>query len=101
MNKIIKRIIIAAVVFSAVACSLKEEPTSFVNKHNFYKTKDQCYAALNVCYAQFNNIYKANFMIAVEGCTDLWHSKSSSGDASLSSVGAFPASVVAISASPS
>lgn len=83
MNKIIKRIIIAAVVFSAVACSLKEEPTSFVNKHNFYKTKDQCYAALNVCYAQFNNIYKANFMIAVEGCTDLWHSKSSSGDASL------------------
>ena len=83
MTKILKNMIFAATVLLAASCSLKEEPTSFVNKHNFYKTKDQCYAALNVCYAQFNNIYKANFMIAIEGCTDLWHSKSSSGDASL------------------
>ncbi len=82
MKKILKNMIFAATVLSVAACSLIEEPTSFVDKHNFYKTKGQCYAALNVCYAQFNNIYKANFMIAVEGCTDLWYSESSAGDAS-------------------
>lgn len=83
MKKMIKKMFFAALMFSAAACSLMEEPTSFVNKHNFYKTADQCYAALNVCYAHFNNIYVANYMLATEGCTDLWYSESSAGDASL------------------
>ena len=82
MNKILKNMIFAAMIVSAAACSLKEEPTSFVNKHNFYKTPLQCQASLNRCYAHLNNIFVANFMIAIEGCTDLWNSQSSSGDSS-------------------
>ena len=83
MKNILRNIILAAVSVSAAACSLKEEPTSFVNKETFYQTADQCYAALNACYAPFNNIYVADFMIATEACTDLWQSKSSAGDSSL------------------
>lgn len=90
MKKILKNLMFAAVVFSAAACSLKEEPTSFVNKHNFYKTPLQCQAALNRCYAHLNNIFVANFMIASEGCTDLWYSRSESGDSSLDVMPAKP-----------
>lgn len=83
MKNVLRNIILAATLVGLSACSLKEEPTSFVNKHTFYQTKDQCYAALNACYAPFNNIYVADFMIATEACTDLWKSSSSAGDSSL------------------
>ena len=59
MKKILKNVMFAAVMSFAAACSLKEEPTSFVNKHNFYQTVDQCYAVLNSCYAPLNSIYMA------------------------------------------
>ena len=83
MKKILKNVMFAAVMSFAAACSLKEEPTSFVNKHNFYQTVDQCHAVLNSCYAPLNSIYMADFMIATEACTDLWFSNSSAGDATL------------------
>ena len=83
MKAIFRYILIAAAVAAAASCSLKEEPTSFVNKHNFYENQDQCYAALNACYIPLNSIYTSNFMIAVEGCTDLWQSNSSTVDSSL------------------
>ena len=83
MKKILKNMMFAAIMSVAVSCSLKEEPTSFVNKHNFYQTVDQCYAVLNSCYAPLNSIYMADFMIATEACTDLWFSNSSAGDATL------------------
>ena len=50
MKAIFKNILIALTIVSAASCSLKEEPTSFVNKHNFYENQDQCHAALNACY---------------------------------------------------
>lgn len=83
MKGILKNILLASVLCLAASCSLKEEPTFFVNKHNFYKTVDQCKASLNACYAPLNNIYVADFMIATEACSDLWRSSSSSGDSSL------------------
>lgn len=83
MKRILKNILLASVLCLAASCSLKEEPTFFVNKHNFYKTTDQCKASLNACYAPLNNIYVADFMIATEACSDLWRSSSSSGDSSL------------------
>lgn len=83
MKRILNNILLASVLCLAASCSLKEEPTFFVNKHNFYKTVDQCKAALNSCYAPLNNIYVADFMIATEACSDLWRSSSSSGDSSL------------------
>ena len=83
MKKILKYIMIAAVLPLAAACSLKEEPTSFVDKHNFYQNTDQCYAALNACYIPLNSIYNSNFMIVTEACTDIWQSGSSTVDSSL------------------
>ena len=83
MKNILRSIIITAFLPLAASCSLKEEPTSFVNKDNFYETQDQCYAALNACYIPLNSIYTANFMIVTEGCTDLWQSGSSTVDSSL------------------
>lgn len=83
MKNVLRNILITAILPLAAACSLKEEPTSFVNKHNFYETQDQCYAALNACYIPLNSIYTANFMIVTEGCTDIWQSGSSTVDSSL------------------
>lgn len=83
MKTILRNLFILAVAGIAASCSLKEEPTSFVNKHNFYENRDQCYAALNACYIPFNSIYTSNYMIVVEGCTDLWQSNSSTVDSAL------------------
>lgn len=83
MKTIIRNLFIVAALALVASCSLKEEPTSFVNKHNFYENQDQCYAALNACYIPLNSIYTSNFMIAVEGCTDLWQSNSSTVDSAL------------------
>ena len=83
MNNTIRNIFVAALFVFAAACSLKEEPTSFVNKHNFYENRDQCYAALNACYIPFNSIYISDFMLVTESCTDIWQSNSSAVDASL------------------
>ena len=69
MKTIIRNLFIVATLALVASCSLKEEPTSFVNKHNFYENQDQCYAALNACYIPLNSIYTSNFMIAVEGPT--------------------------------
>lgn len=83
MKKILKNMIFATAFLSVAACSLKEEPTSFVNKHNFYQTAEQCKSALNACYTPLNAIYVSDFMIAVEACSDLWSSGSSAGDSSV------------------
>ncbi len=83
MNRILKKLLFASLLCLTASCSLKEEPTFFVNKHNFYKNVEQCHAALNACYAPLNNIYVADFMIATEACSDLWRSSSSAGDSSL------------------
>ena len=47
MKRYIRNTILTSFLIVFAACSLKEEPTSFVNKYNFYENKDQCYAALN------------------------------------------------------
>ena len=81
--KVLRNTLIIACLFLFAGCSLKEEPTSFVNKENFYENVDQCYASLNSCYIPLNSIFNANFMIVTEGCTDLWQSGSSTVDSSL------------------
>ena len=70
-------------VFSLWGCSLEEKPTSFVNRDTFYKTVEQANSALTACYMPLNNVYKANFLLAVEACTDIWYSTSSTVDSSL------------------
>ena len=72
---------LAALVFSA--CNLQEEPDSFVDHETFYENVMQCRAAVNSCYNSMKPIFTANYMMAVEGCTDLWYCTSSTVDAIL------------------
>lgn len=72
---------LAALVFSA--CNLQEEPDSFVDHNTFYENVMQCRAAVNSCYNSMKPIFTANYMMAVEGCTDLWYCTSSTVDAIL------------------
>ena len=65
------------------SCSLEEKPTSFVNGDNYFETETQCISALNGCYLPLSSIYSANYEIAVEGCTDIWYTNSSTVDACL------------------
>lgn len=68
---------------SLCSCSFKEDPTSFVNRDSFYQSEEQANSALTACYMPMNNVYTANFLLAVEACTDIWYSTSSTTDSSL------------------
>ncbi len=76
-------------IFAALAvtlfgsCSLKEDPSYFVNRQTFYENESQCISALNSCYIPLTSIYTANFMLVTEACTDLWYSSSTTVDACL------------------
>ncbi len=72
---------LAALVFTA--CNLEEDKSSFVDHTTFYENVMQCRAAVNSCYNSMKPIFTANYMMAVEGCTDLWYCTSSTVDAIL------------------
>ena len=72
---------LAALVFTA--CNLEEDTSSFVDHNTFYENVLQCRAAVNSCYNSMKPIFTANYMMAVEGCTDLWYCTSSTVDAIL------------------
>lgn len=78
-----KNILVAVIALLAVSCSLKEEPTSFVSRDQYYNNETQCIAALNGCYLPLASIYTPSMMFVTEACTDLWHSNSTTVDASL------------------
>ena len=72
---------LAALVFTA--CDLNEQNDSFDDHSTFYQTVMQCRAAVNSCYNSMKPIFTANYMMAVEGCTDLWYCTSTTVDAIL------------------
>ena len=72
---------LAALTFSA--CNLEEDTSSFVDHNTFDENVMQCRAAVNSCYNSMKPIFTANYMMAVEGCTDLWYCTSSTVDAIL------------------
>lgn len=73
-----------AIVLASAGCSLKENPEGYVAKENFYQTQEQCEAALKSCYTPIHYIYNGPFLMAVEGCTDIWSCNSSDVNAQLS-----------------
>lgn len=60
---------------------LEEKAESFVSPDNFFRSENQCVAALNGCYIPLTSIYMADFMVAQEACTDLAFLNSSHLDA--------------------
>lgn len=76
-------IAILAALFAAVSCSLKEVPSSFVNRDHYYGNVTQCESALYGVYTPLAAIYQANFMLMTEACSDIWYSRSTTVDACL------------------
>ncbi|MGM9763769.1 MAG: RagB/SusD family nutrient uptake outer membrane protein [Candidatus Cryptobacteroides sp.] len=54
------------------SCSLTEIPYSNVTRDNFYRTPQQCKAALRALYTPVHYIYCEGFLYATEACTDIW-----------------------------
>lgn len=75
-----------AILFFSIclaSCSLKENPQGYVVKENFYQTEDQCYSALRSLYTPIHYIYNGPFLMATEGCTDIWFCSSADDNAKL------------------
>lgn len=67
-----KIIFIFTALFCMVGCSLKEDAASSItNPYDFYNTPAQVRAALNACYNPLTSIYGYNYLICLEGQTDL------------------------------
>lgn len=62
---------ITLVTISSCKDALLEKPNSFVTPEQFFKSENQCIAALNSCYTPFTNIYGASYITAIEAVTDL------------------------------
>lgn len=75
--------LITAALLCLCSCSLKEQPQGYVTRENFYRTESQCNSALRGCYTPIHYIYNHQFMMAVEGCTDLWFCNTSDVNATL------------------
>ncbi|MCK7556774.1 hypothetical protein MKQ70_17820 [Chitinophaga sedimenti] len=65
--------ILCATSLAMGGCSklLEENAESFVSPDGFYKSENQCIAALNGCYAPLNNVFNHNLIVPLEGVTDL------------------------------
>ena len=74
MKKILSFAIAAGL---AVACSLDENPKSFVTRDNFYQTESECRAALNSCYKSLRSLWTVNTAYMTESCSDIFYSSSS------------------------
>lgn len=70
-----------AIVSSGCKKLLEEEANSFVSPDNFFRSENQCIAALNGCYIPLNSIFVSDLIIALEGATDLAFLNSSQLDA--------------------
>lgn len=77
MKRIYRYILICAAAFAAMSCSLKEDAKSFVSPDDFYSTLEECQAGVIGCYRPLNTIFGKDFMIAVEGTTDLMYASGS------------------------
>lgn len=73
--------ILIALAFSA-SC-LKEDSSLFLDPDTMGSTKEQCEAVVESLYNPFNSIYRLNFEIALEGCTDLYYIDSGTQDAQM------------------
>ena len=67
-----KSLILSLAALVLAACNfLDEDPTSFVDRSNYYKTEAQCISAVNSCYEGLRTVYVTAFFTHVEGTTDL------------------------------
>lgn len=66
-----KLLSVFAALCTLTACSLKEDASSITSPYYFYNNPEQVRAALNACYNPITNIYTYNYLICLEGQSDL------------------------------
>ncbi len=65
------------------SCSLDEDTSSQTSPENFFRNTSECKATLNSCYIPLKTIYTYDYLIAVEGVTDILFIASGTQDAQL------------------
>lgn len=67
-----KTMIITMLAYVAASCNvLDENPSSFVDRNNYFKTEAQCRTAVNSCYEGLKSIYSSTLFTHTDGTTDL------------------------------
>ncbi|UYQ95767.1 RagB/SusD family nutrient uptake outer membrane protein [Chitinophaga horti] len=64
-------LLLASLALGGCKKLLEEDAESFVSPGGFYKTENQCVAALNGCYNPLTSIYYQDLMLPLEAATDL------------------------------
>lgn len=70
-------ITMAMTIMATVSCSLEEANDAYVSPETFYASVGECEAAVRGCYQPLRAIYNKDFMMAVEGVTDIMNASGS------------------------
>ena len=76
-------LILALVLGSFCACSLKEDTLPFVNQETYYKNEAQCKTVVNSCYIELHSIYTSDLSLITETTTDVLYNTNTTVDAHL------------------
>lgn len=76
-------LILALMLGSFCACSLKEDTLPFVNQETYYKNEAQCKTVVNSCYIELHSIYSSDLTLITETTTDVLYNTNTTVDAHL------------------
>ena len=76
-------LILALMLGSFCACSLKEDTLPFVNQETYYKNEAQCKTVVNSCYIELHSIYSSDLSLITETTTDVLYNTNTTVDAHL------------------
>lgn len=76
-------LILALMLGSFCACSLKEDTLPFVNQGTYYKNEAQCKTVVNSCYIELHSIYSSDLSLITETTTDVLYNTNTTVDAHL------------------
>ena len=76
-------LVLALMLGSFCACSLKEDTLPFVNQETYYKNEAQCKTVVNSCYIELHSIYSSDLTLITETTTDVLYNTNTTVDAHL------------------
>lgn len=76
-------LVLALMLGTFCACSLKEDTLPFVNQETYYKNEAQCKTVVNSCYIELHSIYSSDLTLITETTTDVLYNTNTTVDAHL------------------
>ena len=73
-------LVLALMLGSFCACSLKEDTLPFVNQETYYKNEAQCKTVVNSCYIELHSIYSSDLTLITETTTDVLYNTNTTVD---------------------